>query len=60
MRNHFARGQKEGGLAQVLLHWNPAARPTPRQALRHSFFTRDLSSHTPEDCHDDPTMPGWC
>lgn len=52
--------ETSGLLAQMLLHWNPASRPTPGQALRHAFFTLPLEEHQNATCHGDPNQAGWC
>lgn len=49
-------------LLMSLLHWSPAARPTPQQALRHAFFTLPLMQQDASivECSDDRSQPGWC
>ncbi|KAK9917046.1 hypothetical protein WJX75_000279 [Coccomyxa subellipsoidea] len=49
-------------LLTSLLHWNPAARPTPQQALRHAFFVLPLARQDwgMPTCTNDRSQPGWC
>lgn len=45
-----------------LLHWNPAHRPTPREALRHAYFTLPIERQADRkvSCGPDRTKAGWC
>jgi serine/threonine protein kinase len=54
-----------------LLHWNPAARPSAADALRHAFFVVPLDAQHNYTCPadqrpadgggaDGPPLEGWC
>jgi serine/threonine protein kinase len=54
-------------LLRRLLHWNPASRPTAAAALRHAYFTLDLSAQRTYECpagmaggKDIEDVEGWC
>ena len=54
-------------LLRRLLHWNPTSRPSAASALRHAYFTVDLSMQQTYRCpggmasgNDAEVMEGWC
>ena len=53
-------------LLRSLLSWNPAARPSAAEALRHAFFTVDLHRQPDYECAAAERSPrkghpsGWC
>ena len=47
-------------LLLMLLHWNPAQRPTAAEALRHAFFVMPLHTNITAACNQDRSLSGWC
>lgn len=47
-------------LLLLLLHWNPAQRPTAAEALRHAYFVLPLHSNVTLACSQDRNVVGWC
>ena len=47
-------------LLLLLLHWNPANRPTAAEALRHAFFVLPLNSSLHSACIPNRSTVGWC
>ena len=53
-------------LLRSLLSWNPAARPSAAEALRHAFFTVDLDKQSHFKCAATERLPNmslplaWC
>lgn len=47
-------------LLLLLLHWNPAQRPTAAEALRHAYFVSPLRNNVTLACSQDRNMAGWC
>lgn len=47
-------------LLLLLLHWNPAQRPTAAEALRHAYFVLPLQTNVTPACSYNRSLVGWC
>ncbi|KAK9827406.1 hypothetical protein WJX81_008695 [Elliptochloris bilobata] len=47
-------------LLRALLSWNPGARPTAEQALRHAYFMTPLAEQHGLSCAANRSLEGWC
>ena len=47
-------------LLLLLLHWNPAQRPTAAEALRHAYFALPLQTNVTAACSPNRSLVGWC
>ena len=47
-------------LLLLLLHWNPAQRPTAAEALRHAYFVWPLQTDVTPACGQNRSLVGWC
>ena len=47
-------------LLLLLLHWNPAQRPTAAEALRHAYFVLPLHTNVTPACNYNRSLVGWC
>ena len=47
-------------LLLLLLHWNPAQRPTAAEALRHAYFVLPLQTNVTPACSQNRSLVGWC
>ena len=47
-------------LLLLLLHWNPAQRPTAAEALRHAYFVLPLQTNVTPTCSENRSLTGWC
>ena len=47
-------------LLLLLLHWNPAQRPTAAEAMRHAYFVLPLQANVTPACTQNRSLAGWC